>query len=305
MASSDYLTVKTLISRHATMEAANSNNTTSTKDQKPPNFSPAITPRSRRKIEEARENLHPLHQIAFCRADVRSCGSLHDLLENFHQTFSEDQLWAIVFQFMTLYRQAIVTNGGAGGGGGQQRAVSRASSSGQSSTHNDSSCSSTSSSTTTTTSNNISVRRKSKSASGGVANKIKQSKNQKKVVRNQSSDSDSDESCNSTSSDVEASDNSDIISELMMADGGEQQGRKSVRVGGKCNNKVCAVRKGEDDGAGGSSSSDEGDDRLINDNDKAKSRLDHVDYLNVPTSLRNFHIHKDGSVHVSYADEGE
>lgn len=101
-------------------------------------------------------------------------------------------------------------------------------------------------------------------------------------------------------SDVDASDNSDIISELSLLGEGVRasgMGKQRASVGG-----------GEDAG-GDLSSSDEGGDNHPRDNDKqassSRSRLDHVDYLNVPTSLRNFHIHKDGSVHVSYVDEGE
>lgn len=308
---SDYLTVKTLLSR---MEA---NSKLQGKDQKslipcpPPlaSSSPAITPRTRRKLQDQIEDLHPRDQMAFCRADVRACGNLHDLLDNFHQTFSEDQLWAIVFQFMTLYRSALVSYGGSGG----QRTVSRASSSGQSSSgHNDSSCSnsstvSTSGGATTTSSRNISPgRRKSKSA--GAANAKNKKKLSERKILNQSSDSDA--SCSaSCSSDVEASDNSDIMSELMLdGDEVEEEEEKKKSVRGVNNKKISGSGAKAGGCAGGevvcSSDEDEGGDQMNGDNEKPKSRLDHVDYLNVPTSLRNFHIHKDGSVHVAYVDEG-
>lgn len=89
-------------------------------------------------------------------------------------------------------------------------------------------------------------------------------------------------------------------------DGGHNS-RSGVRAIGSENGSSVGVSGGgcssEDDDL---YNTDDGEgDNNRHDNEKPASRLDHMDYLNVPTSLRNFRIHKDGSVHVSYVDEGE
>lgn len=317
---SDYLTVKSLITRHATMEIQaghrNSSSPHHTHPQKQCGHPSRGTPRSRRKAEDnhyhqiATNNddldLDPREQIALCRSDLRSCGNLHELLESFHQAFSEDQLWAIVFQFMNLYRNAIVLSGG--------RAASRASSSKQS--HLNDSVTSNASSVSTGSPKAPSSRnapghspsrRKSKGA-GAQSSKGSLSLQQKKKKAGLDESLEERRSSSSSGggsdSDVDASDNSDIINELSLLGEGVRasMGKRRASAGG-----------GQDDGGattgGDLSSSDEGGDNQPRDNDKQaaspRSRLDHVDYLNVPTSLRNFHIHKDGSVHVSYVDEGE
>lgn len=239
------------------------------------------TPRSRRKVES-----NPRDDIAICRTNGRCCGSIQDLLESFHTAFSDDQIWAIIFQFMNLYRNAIIHNGGRGGSISPQ-----ATSGGMMST-------------TAST-----PRRKSKSGTGSTVANLLQ-KQSKKCIQNiaqsgspklngshcgggVSSGGGSSGSDSESPSDLEGSDNSDIR-------------RRSQN-----NNNL--IRSGETTGGGavvienrcGNTSDEYTDDGEDNNSDKRSSRLDHMDYLNVPTSLQNFHIHKDGSVHVSYSNEGE
>ena len=224
------------------------------------------------------EHLDPRERMAFCKEDLRSCSNLHDLLDNFHQAFSEDQLWAIVFQYVTLYRNAIVQIGG--------RAASRASSTTTTGSElNDSGRSST---------KTASPRRKSKSGEGsGSPGK----KDAKRDALNESCSSGrasaSWSESEGTSSDVDLgeSDTSDIMHHLMVGDSVRDEGPREIAKSKQ------QLRRSTLD------SSDEGE--CGDGNEKPKLRLDHVDYLFVPTSLRNFHIHKDGSVHVSYVDEGE
>lgn len=307
---SDYLTVKSLIHRHA-MDQQQNPSLYSAMSPGPPLQSRKSPPRSRKKgtintnsqgnglapaVQEEHQTVRD--RMASCRADPRTCNSLFDLLENFHQAFSEDQLWAVIFQFMTLYRDAIVQCGGGGGGEGSAgRRSSRQS-------HNDSGGGSSIAMTVTPVSSP--TRRKSKGGSSSSS----------------SSSGTSDRDSDGCTSDVEASDNSDIMNELMVGDRSKRRWTTAGHGGSSgCSSEVVivpgAVGEVDDKGRQGVVDGEE-DDVEINDNDsdsnaeddgsdkgKPKSRLDHVDYLNVPKSLRNYRIHKDGSVHVSYVDEGE
>lgn len=300
---SDYLTVKSLLNRHILqMKDGPVGMSPIASSQPKLNVSSStMTPRTNRKIEMEFDEMDVHQQIAACR-DKQHCGTLQDLLDNFHQAFSEDQLWAIIFQYITLYRNAIVRNAGRAG-----------SSAAQNSSHNSSSGTMSSQMSEWTPEDSPS-RRKSKSAgeSGKKRKRSKRSYNKSSGSSKDGSDSEdlSSSSC-STSSDVEASDNSDIVRELLRVDSGT--GGDGGDCGKRGNKNSCAKPQVVLDTmseCGSSASSDEGgggggagDDR--SDNGKPKSRLDHVDYLNVPTSLRNFHVHKDGSVHVSYVNEGE
>lgn len=261
-------------------------------------------------------------EIDLCRTQGQSCGSIQDLLESFHTAFSDDQLWAIVFQFITLYRNAIILN---------CRSSSRASSS---------------TTGATTQKQDNSPRRKTKGSS--AVNLVEKNKMQNKKSVNLvqklnlsmegstgTSGRGSDSECGC--SDVEASDNSDIISELMMMEQEESDNSATMisRNGGGKSSSVSSSRAIDDNRGGNnnnndSSGSDEDDQYTEGEEEEDKDLKDqrrrrrssrnvglagekpssrcmehHVDYLNVPTSLRNFRIHKDGSVHVSYADEGE
>lgn len=295
----DYLSAKALLDRYSAASSTSTNPI-------------------RRKMPEEENQA----EIDLCRPQQgQSCGSIQDLLESFHTAFSDDQLWAIVFQFITLYRNAIILN---------CRSSSRASSS-------------------TTTQKQESRRKTSSSLNLIEKNKTQTKKSANSVQKlNLSTEGStgtsgrgSDSECGSDV-DVEASDNSDIISELMMLEQEEQESDNSATMIRRRNGggKSSAVHsRAIDDNRGGinnrndrndSSGSDEDDQYTeeegeeLNAKEQRRSRrrssrnvglvgekpesrcMEHqVDYLNVPTSLRNFRIHKDGSVHVSYTGEGE
>lgn len=239
--------------------------------------------RSRRtKIDNA-----PQDEIAVCRTSGRCCGSIQDLLESFHTAFSDDQVWAIIFQFMNLYRNAIVLNGGRGGSPSQ-----------------------------TTTATTTTPRRKSKSGTGSAVTSLLQKQNIKKCNSPVTPKNGSPKinarhgeevvSCGSQSSSTSSGSDSECIGECPSDSDNSDIHRRSANNSDNSN----LNRNGKANGAvliENSNSSDEysDDDGADMDSDKRSSRLDHVDYLNVPTSLQNFHIHKDGSVHVSYTNEGE
>lgn len=137
------------------------------------------------KTKSQRVSLQSDVSISQCRSR-KSCTSLLDVLQSFNVPFSEDQVWAIVHQFVALYRNCILA-----------------------------------------------------------------------TAQNQSKDDDStvDQNANtSDSEDIEASDKND----------------DDLSIG--CRKSVI--------------------------------EMDQVDYQSVPALMQNFRIHRDGSVHVSYEEEG-
>lgn len=206
--------------------------------------------------------------ISHCKSKEQ-CVNLLSVLEAYQDSFSEDQVWAITYQFVTLYRQAIVS------GQSRTKDYHQEAGSGMRRTHSE---------------KRPKRIRRTRSCTDDVTDAADDYHSMADHNDREHRIISDNESC-CVSSDMEDEEEEAFSDNCGVSGDNRMKRRRSI------SSSNSSRRRCPSGSAGGDCSSASEDDKRLAE--------DQMDYLNVPTSLHNFCIHKDGTVHVAYDNEGE